>query len=144
MHLILIHHTHGGTVRVSPRLLSAAWRHCYVRSTQLSHGPNSTALCQLQPSLWIPSTPDWKGKLGHGMINILAATQGLTRATCGDADHSGAIDISDVVFLIAYIFGGGAAPYSTTMADADCSGSINISDAVTLISYIFSEGHSLQ
>ena len=84
--------------------------------------------------------PGLEGKLGHGMINILAATQGLTRATCGDADHSGTVDISDVVFLIAYIFGGGAAPYSTTMADADCSGSINISDAVTLISYIFSGG----
>ena len=84
--------------------------------------------------------PGFEGQLGHGMINILTATQELTRATCGDADHTGAIDISDVVFLIAYIFGGGAAPYSITTADADCSGSVDISDAVTLISYIFSGG----
>jgi subtilisin family serine protease len=84
--------------------------------------------------------PGFEGKLGHGMINILAAVRGLTKVTCGDADHSGAIDISDVVFLISYIFSGGAAPYSTAMADADCSGSVDISDAVTLISYIFSGG----
>lgn len=80
------------------------------------------------------------GKLGHGLINILAAVKGLAQAVCGDADHSGTIDISDAVFLITYIFGGGAAPNSVTSADADCSGSINISDAVTLISYIFSGG----
>lgn len=82
--------------------------------------------------------PGLEGKLGHGMIDILAATQGLTRVVCGDVDHSGAIDISDVVFLIAYIFSGGTAPYSVIIADADCSGSIDISDAVTLINYIFS------
>jgi subtilisin family serine protease len=84
--------------------------------------------------------PGLEGKLGHGMINILTATQGLSRETCGDADHSGTINISDAVFLIAYIFAGGTAPYSITAADADCSGSIDISDAVTLISYIFSGG----
>jgi subtilisin family serine protease len=84
--------------------------------------------------------PGLEGKLGHGLIDILAAMQGLTQATCGDADHSGDIDISDVVFLIAYIFGGGATPFSMITADADCSGSVDVSDAVTLINYIFSEG----
>jgi subtilisin family serine protease len=84
--------------------------------------------------------PAFAGELGHGLIDVLAAVRGVTKSICGDADHSGAVDISDVVFLIAYIFEGGAAPYSTTLADADCSGTVDISDVVTLINYIFSGG----
>ncbi len=58
----------------------------------------------------------------------------------GDADGSGTIDISDAVFLIGYIFGGGAAPNPITLGDADCSGSVDISDVVYLIQYIFGGG----
>ena len=61
-------------------------------------------------------------------------------AICGDADHSGLINISDAVFLIAYIFGGGPAPNPLSAGDANCDGSVNISDAVYLISYIFGGG----
>ncbi len=60
--------------------------------------------------------------------------------TCGDADASGAVDISDGVFLIAYIFSGGPAPNPIARADANCAGGVDISDVVYLISYIFSGG----
>jgi hypothetical protein len=59
---------------------------------------------------------------------------------CGDADHSGAVDISDAVYLISYIFSGGTAPIPLAAGDADCSGGPDISDVVYLISYIFSGG----
>ncbi len=66
-----------------------------------------------------------------------------TNYTFGDADFSGGIDISDVVYLIQYIFGGGPAPFPIVLAgDADCTGNIDISDAVYLISYIFGGGPS--
>ncbi len=58
----------------------------------------------------------------------------------GDADGSGGIDISDAVFLIGYIFSGGAAPNPLDAGDANCDHSVDISDAVYLISYIFSGG----
>ena len=60
----------------------------------------------------------------------------------GDADGSGGIDLSDVVYLITYIFGGGPAPTPNPVGsgDADCSGSVDTSDAVYLISYIFGGG----
>lgn len=59
----------------------------------------------------------------------------------GDADFSGAIDISDAVFLISYIFSGGPAPSPIRLVgDANCSGDIDISDAVYLVSYIFAGG----
>ncbi len=59
----------------------------------------------------------------------------------GDSDHSGALTISDAVYIINYIFGGGPAPVPVTLAgDADCSGSIAIADAVYIINYIFGGG----
>jgi len=60
---------------------------------------------------------------------------------CGDADVSGAVDIDDVVFLIAYIFGGGPAPVPVESGDADCSGGVDIDDVVYLIAYIFGGGN---
>jgi len=59
---------------------------------------------------------------------------------CGDADGSGAVDIDDVVYLIAYIFSGGPAPDPLASGDADCAGGIDIDDVVYLISYIFTGG----
>ncbi len=59
---------------------------------------------------------------------------------CGDANGSGAISISDVVYLINYIFAGGSAPSPLAAGDSNCSGAVNISDAVYLVNYIFSGG----
>ncbi|MCC6963520.1 MAG: SBBP repeat-containing protein [candidate division Zixibacteria bacterium] len=59
---------------------------------------------------------------------------------CGDADGSGAISISDAVYLINYIFAGGPAPNPVLSGDADCTGAVSISDAVYLINYIFAGG----
>jgi glucose/arabinose dehydrogenase len=59
---------------------------------------------------------------------------------CGDADASLAVDIDDVVYLIAYIFAAGPAPNPLASGDADCSGAIDIDDVVYLIAYIFASG----
>lgn len=55
----------------------------------------------------------------------------------GDANSDDYVNISDVVFLIEYIFTGGQAPASVRRGDADCSGMIDISDVVRLIAFIF-------
>jgi len=64
--------------------------------------------------------------------------------TCGDANGDRSVDISDVVFLIAHIFSGGAAPgtcvYAKGLGDANGDRSVDISDAVYLIARIFSGG----
>jgi hypothetical protein len=71
----------------------------------------------------------------------------ITRCSCdacGDANSDGSVDISDVVFLIAHIFSGGAAPaecnYAKGKGDANGDGSVDISDVVYLIARIFSGG----
>jgi hypothetical protein len=59
---------------------------------------------------------------------------------CGDANADATVDISDVVYLIAYIFSGGSAPSPWLAGDANCDSTVDISDVVYLIAYIFSGG----
>jgi hypothetical protein len=59
---------------------------------------------------------------------------------CGDANGDATVDISDAVWLIAYIFSGGSAPSPLLAGDANCDITVDISDAVYLIAYIFSGG----
>ena len=59
---------------------------------------------------------------------------------CGNADGSSAVNISDAVYLISFIFSGGPAPVPLLNGDANCDSAVNISDVVYLIAYIFSGG----
>ncbi len=59
---------------------------------------------------------------------------------CGDADGTAIVTISDAVYLIGYIFGGGPAPSPLAAGDVDCSSIVTISDVVYLINYIFGGG----
>lgn len=64
---------------------------------------------------------------------------------CGNANGDAAINVSDAVYLIAYIFAQGTPPGAcgsnpNGLGDANGDGAINISDAVYLISYIFASG----
>ena len=58
----------------------------------------------------------------------------------GDANGDDDINVADVVFLIAYVFGGGPAPDPPAAGDANCDGEPNVADTVFLINYIFSGG----
>ncbi len=64
----------------------------------------------------------------------------LLNYLCGNANADAAVDISDAVYLIQYIFSGGPAPSPVASGDANCDQSVDISDVVYLIQYIFSSG----
>jgi murein tripeptide amidase MpaA len=59
---------------------------------------------------------------------------------CGDSDGDRAVNVSDAVHIINYIFKGGPAPDPLCKADSDGDDATNISDAVYLIAYIFKGG----
>jgi hypothetical protein len=59
---------------------------------------------------------------------------------CGDANADNQVDISDPVFLIAYIFSGGQPPSPLKAGDANCDLVVDISDVVYLLAYIFNGG----
>jgi len=63
----------------------------------------------------------------------------------GNVDNDGldAIDIADLVYLVAFAFGGGPAPVCTEEADIDASGGaipIDIADIVYLVNFMFGGG----
>lgn len=72
-------------------------------------------------------------------VNVVFLTGGPS-CTCGDANGTGSINISDAVYVINYIFGGGTAPNPLCRGDANGTGSVNISDAVYIITFIFGGG----
>lgn len=56
---------------------------------------------------------------------------------CGDVDANGAIDISDLVFMVSFMFDGGTPPTALASMDVDGSGEIDIADMVYLVNYMF-------
>jgi hypothetical protein len=58
----------------------------------------------------------------------------------GDANNDEKTNISDAVYLVQYIFGGGPTPHPYCNGDFNCDCIVNISDAVCLINYIFQNG----
>ena len=106
-----------------------------VRGTSPSYALTGTVG---QTAVGLGSSTNFKINQGFWQNFVTACT------ACGDANGDAVVDISDAVFLIAYIFSGGAAPgdcnYANGMGDANGDGSVDISDAVYLIAYIFSGG----
>jgi hypothetical protein len=86
---------------------------------------------------WVePASSDNFGLI-HGFWHETTAPSGYI---CGDASGDEAINISDAVFLINYIFKGGPAPDPLCSGDVNGDGTVNIGDAVYLINYIFKGG----
>ncbi len=59
---------------------------------------------------------------------------------CGDVDDNGRVDITDAVFIVNYIFAGGATPDPIASGDVDCNARVDITDAVYLVNFIFAGG----
>lgn len=59
---------------------------------------------------------------------------------CSDVNTDGSVNLGDAVFLINYIFRGGAEPYPLCIAKVNTDDSVNLGDAVYLINYIFRDG----
>jgi hypothetical protein len=61
-------------------------------------------------------------------------------AKCGDCTGDGVVDISDVVYLINYLFIHGPAPVPLSVGDVTCDGVVDVSDTVYLLNYLFVGG----
>lgn len=58
----------------------------------------------------------------------------------GDANGDGKTTVSDVVFLVNYLFKGGPSPVPLTAGDANCDTKVTVSDVVYLVNYLFKGG----
>ena len=58
----------------------------------------------------------------------------------GDANSDGKITVSDVVYLVNYLFKGGPPPAVFLAGDANCDTKVTVSDVVYLVNYLFKGG----
>ena len=70
------------------------------------------------------------------------ACEGICCIIRGDADHNGSpqIDISDLVYMVDFMFLSGPPPVCDGEMDVNASGAFDISDLVYLVDYMFSGG----
>ncbi len=64
----------------------------------------------------------------------------LCCVTRGDATHDGAVIVSDLTFLVNYLFKGGPAPICPSEADTNGDGKVIVSDLTYLVNYLFKGG----
>jgi agmatine deiminase len=81
---------------------------------------------------------------GYGGISSMAVCDFTTELNyvCGDANGDLAVNVSDAVSIINFVFVGGDAPDPYESGDVNCDGSVNVSDAVWIINYVFVEGNT--
>ncbi len=60
--------------------------------------------------------------------------------TPGDGDHDGDINVSDLTFIVAYLFQGGDGPVCMEEADFDGSCALDVSDLTALVAFLFQGG----
>ena len=60
---------------------------------------------------------------------------------CGDSNADEAVNVSDAVWIINYVFAGGDPPDPLDAGDANCDATCNVADAVWIINYIFAAGY---
>ncbi len=58
----------------------------------------------------------------------------------GDANADGNQNLTDAVFVLNHLFGGGPEPTCTTSADANDSGTVDIADPIFLLNFLFAGG----
>jgi hypothetical protein len=59
---------------------------------------------------------------------------------CGDCTGEGTVDVSDVVFLIGYLFKDAIPPDPLCRGDVNCNGLVDAGDLVYLINFFYKYG----
>jgi hypothetical protein len=60
---------------------------------------------------------------------------------CGDANEDGTVTVSDVVYLINYLYRGGIPPDPLLVGDVNCVDLVDVSDIVYLINWLYRGGN---
>ena len=100
-----------------------------------------SAYADTNPSVQIRYELDSDEYLHLGGWNIDDfALIGIAKYISGDANNDEKLNVSDVIYLINYLFKGGAEPVPVEAGDANCDGHNNVSDVIFLINYLFKGG----
>jgi hypothetical protein len=104
-----------------------------------------TAVVILVVNVSINATSDYEPSGSEQILNPAnysgqALSQSNGRYLCGDANGNDAVSLTDVTFLIYYLYMNGAAPPILDAADVDSVKGVNNQDALFLTHYIFAAG----
>ena len=81
---------------------------------------------------------DQSSHVGEGVTHAYVSCQSYVS---GDVNGDESVSVSDVVWLLNYIFASGPEPLPLLLnGDVNCDESVNVSDAAWLLNYIFSGG----
>lgn len=58
----------------------------------------------------------------------------------GDGNGDGSVNLSDVIFVLNYLFKNGPAPNPPEITDVTCDGKTDLADAIYLLNYLFKNG----
>lgn len=83
--------------------------------------------------------------VGHldttNVIYLKSGSLTVLQGVCGDANGDNAVNLLDILFLIARVYQAGPAPNNPMLADCNCDGlagvNINLLDILYLISYLY-------
>jgi hypothetical protein len=79
-------------------------------------------------------------EVGNGLVYVCPLPPGYTFASDVNGDGTGP-DVSDLVYLVTYMFAGGPAPVPIVLsADVNCDITVDVSDLVYLVTYMFQGG----
>src|SRR3990170_661096 len=96
---------------------------------------NSSAWATGMSSPFGPVSINWPAAGEGGSFNVTEVPPQR-----GDVNCDGQRTVSDIVYLINYLFKGGPPPSFIETGDANCDGKVNVSDVVYLINYLFKGG----
>jgi hypothetical protein len=94
---------------------------------------------------WLPPGGEWLWAMSDGSSRRPAADWAgtcwsLCQPICGDVNGDLVVNISDMTYMVSYLFGGGPNPVAQQAADVNCDGVVNVSDMTYLINYLFDDG----
>lgn len=84
----------------------------------------------------------WDTDLAGGVLWV-TCDNGLIsvyQGDCSGPDGSGGVNVSDLVFLVNYLFKGGPAPLSVQSGDINCDGGVSVADVTHLVNFLFKSG----
>jgi hypothetical protein len=73
-------------------------------------------------------------------VNFLPVTQSVLRSERGDANGDGLIDITDVLYMLNYLFRSGPPPVSFVAGDANSDDDLGVLDPLYLLNYLYKGG----
>lgn len=67
-------------------------------------------------------------------------TSGTVTYKPGDADRDNKVNLADIMYMVNYVFKGGAGPKPGDAGDSNCDDNLNLPDITYLVNYVFKGG----